>query len=149
MKNSSTCTSVEVHCSACAWPVLAIAIDHSMTLLNASPHPYENISLEMEFTILDPPRHPHRYICSWSNLMYVLVIGTALALYLHLRDSFLPVLSLDGCVAQGWKYPEVWVYYRDSCFFWMFVFLINERQLHNDHKIKWNTDTNGWSYLQM
>lgn len=81
MKNSSTCTSVEVHCSACAWPVLAVAIDHSMTLLNASPHPYGNVALKMEFTILDPPQHPHRYICS---LMYVLVIGTALSLYLYI-----------------------------------------------------------------
>lgn len=48
--------------------------------------------------------------------MYVLVIGTALSLYIHLRDSFLPVLSLDWSVVQGWKYPEVWGYYRYCCF---------------------------------
>lgn len=100
MKNSSTCTSVEVHCSACAWPVLAIAIDHSMTLLNASPHPYENVSLKMEFTILDPPRHPHRYRCSWSNLMYVLVIGTRF-LYLYIF-----IKGILSCLLSAWM--RVW-----------------------------------------
>lgn len=50
MKNSSRCTSVEVHCSAGAWAVpellLAIDIDHFLTLLNASPHAYGNASLK-------------------------------------------------------------------------------------------------------
>lgn len=58
MKNSSTCTSVEVHCSACAWPVLAIAVDHSMTLLNASPHPYENVSLKWNSQFWTLPNTP-------------------------------------------------------------------------------------------
>lgn len=49
--------------------------------------------------------------------MCVLVVGTALSLYLHLRDSLLPVLSLDQSVVQGWKYPEVWGFYTDSNFF--------------------------------
>lgn len=48
--------------------------------------------------------------------MYVLVIGTALSLYLHLREFFLPILNFDWSVVQGGKYPEVWGNYRDSYF---------------------------------
>lgn len=62
MKNSSTCRSVRVHCGACAWTVLAllaaIDIDHSLTLPNASPHTYGNVSLKWNSLVWTLPNTP-------------------------------------------------------------------------------------------